>query len=103
MRVYDKLFAERRYGAIDVTLPLAWSIGGPATNGNGGAASTNGYVKTTTGGRCEARSPVAVRSATSCTDACSVSCFAERWKTVLQGTRGSGLRTTGTEGSEEAG
>ena len=67
-----------------LTSPLAWSIGGPASNGNGGVAETKGYVKIVTGGGRAVGIPVAFCSAISCREACRASCFAERWKMVLQ-------------------
>lgn len=82
--MYDKLFAERRCGVIVVIFPLAWSIGGPASNGNGGPAETKGYVKMVTGGGREVGIPAAFSSEIACREACRASCFAARWNIVLQ-------------------
>ena len=76
--MYERLFAERRCGAIVLIFPLAWSIGGPASNGNGGEAETSGYVKTVTGGGFEVGIPAAFSSARLMRDAWRASCLAER-------------------------
>ena len=82
--MYERLFADRKWGAIAPTFPFAWSIGDPAWNGNGGDTGTRGYVKTDTGGDCEVGIPDAFCSAMSRRVAWRASCLAERWNVVLQ-------------------
>lgn len=82
--MYERLFADRKWGAIVLIFPLAWSIGGPASNGNGGQTETRGYVNTDTGDGFEVGKPNACCSAISRRDAWRASCLAEIWNVVLE-------------------